>query len=246
MKLLNYPSDINQPEKPLVAEQDTIRILIGLLGFLLPILLWTGLYGYTGHTRPLSSISHYFYSRMNSAFIITLGVLAVVLLVYKGKKTEDFWLSTAAGVFALGVVLLPTNVGYPDVGQLPTYYVTFIQDNPLRNTVHFVSAAIFLGCLAVMSFWRFPQANSSDEQPKPLDRFMYRFCGVVMLLSMLVILLGINGILLSEEWFNRHQGIFWGEAVAVWAFGYSWLLKAGFFSKTVALFTGDAHQGAVA
>ncbi|RRB01176.1 hypothetical protein [Larkinella rosea] len=235
MALLEYNSNPKAPEKPVVSGQDTIRIIIGLLGFFLPFILVGGLFVYSCYPKPLSSISHYYYTRVGSIFCSTLGILAVVLLAYKGKKLIDFIFSTTAAVFAMLVVILPTNIGYKDARQLPPYFATFIADNCTRSTVHFTSAGIFLGSLALMSLLRFPKDDSSDEKPKPLDIFMYRASGLVMIVSMLIILLGANGWLIDKKWFEDHQGIFWGEAVAVCTFGYSWLLKAGFFSKTANL-----------
>jgi hypothetical protein len=234
MPILCYKDSLKEPENPTVADQDTLRIYIGLLGFSLPFILPIWLFCHSQYARPLNSISHYYYSRANSAFVITLGVLAAVLLVYKGKRRRDFWLSSTAAVSALLVILAPTNIGVK-ADAMPAYFITYLNESHTREVIHFVAAGLFLSCLAIMSYVRFPENDSSDEKPKPLDRFMYKFCGVVMGLALAFIFLGAKGILIDEAWFERHQGIFWGEAVAVWFFGYSWLLKARFFRKTLAL-----------
>ena len=230
MRFPDYHDNSSLPEKPTAIDQDTIRITIGLLGISLPFLLLAGLYVYGEQLRPLSSISHYYYTRASPAFTITLGALAIVLLAYKGKRLVDFWLSAVAGIGALMVVLFPTNMGLK--GEVsPPYYITTIVDNDFRNAFHFAAAGTFLCCLAAMSYFRFPEDDSSNEHPNQFYRVAYRTCGVVMVSAMVIIVLGVEGVLIDQKWFAAHSGIFWGEAVAVWAFGYSWLLKASFFSK---------------
>ncbi|MFN8349729.1 MAG: hypothetical protein U0X91_32310 [Spirosomataceae bacterium] len=229
-----FPARPNsEPEKKVSAEQDTLRIIVGLLGIALPIVLWAGLAGVSGYTQPLESISHYFYTRVSSIFVITMSLLAVVLIVYKGKRRRDFVLSLAAGLAALSVVFFPTtNLSPKCCADDFQYVITYIDPKKIKATLHFVSAGIFLGSLAVMSIWRFPAKDSSDEHPNQRDRILYVVCGVVMLVAMLIIFLGSNNILFDKKDFEYpNAGTFWMESVAVWAFGYSWLLKAGFFSK---------------
>lgn len=125
----------------------------------------------------------------------------------------------------------------PHCGGRPRGAVTYINPDDIYSTFHFISASIFLFCLAMMSLFRFPKDDSSNEKPNKRDKFLYRLCGVAMLLAMLVIFMGNYGILINEKYFEYpYSGTFWGEAVAVWFFGYSWLLKAGFFTKVRLLF----------
>ncbi|MGM9508794.1 hypothetical protein ACS5NO_13750 [Larkinella sp. GY13] len=230
---LEYKDDVNQPEKPVAADQNTLRIVIGLLGVSLPVILLFGLYGFSGHAKPLESISHYFYTRISSAFIITLGLLAVVLMVYKGKKPIDFFLSLIAGIFALCVVIFPTSNLSPECHHADFLYsITYIEPAQIYGEFHFFSAGVFLVALAVMSFFRFPEDDSSDEKPSVRDKVLYRTCGIIMVLALLGIGLGKLGVLFDKTFFEQpNSATFWLEAIAVWAFGYSWLLKAGFFSK---------------
>nr|WP_295922403.1 hypothetical protein [uncultured Dyadobacter sp.] len=233
-----YNSNPQDSEKETVAEQDTLRIVVGILGVLLPVILWAGLWGVSGYKCPLESISHYYYTRVNTAFSVTIGILAIVLFVYKGNRPADFILSALAGFFALCVIFFPTTNLAPECFHRDyPYSVTYINPDDIYSTFHFISAGIFLFCLAMMSLFRFPKDDSSNEKPNKRDKFLYRFCGVAMLLAMLVIFMGNYGILINEKYFEYpYSGTFWGEAVAVWFFGYSWLLKAGFFTKVRLIF----------
>lgn len=227
-----FAKNATLPEKSTTAEQNTLRILIGILGLFLPFSLWFGLYLFSHHDRPLPSISHYYFTRVNTLFTVVIGVLALVLLLYKGKKLIDFILSGTAGAFALSVIFFPTTNLTTKCSKNIDYAITYVEPDAFRETFHFISAGIFLCSLAVMSIYRFPKDDSSNEQPSSLDKFMYRLCGMVMLLALLVVFLGHQDIFFPKKYFNApYSGTFWGETIAVWAFGYSWLLKAGFFGK---------------
>ncbi len=248
------PDTTDNGNKPTMVDQSTLKILVGLLGIFLPFILWLGLLFFKNHpanNAPVESISHYYYTRMSSWFVVTLSLLAVILIFYKGKTFQDVWLSTAAGVFALIVVLLPTTNladGCNDKNFL--YAVTYIPDTAttyLRTRVHFFSAGLFLLCLAVISFWRFPKTDTSPgfAKNKKFYTTVYKVCGVIMVVAIVAILMGNYGILLKEEWFERKSGgygTFVGEAIAVVAFGYSWLLNAGFFTKIARFVFGDYYK----
>ena len=247
------PDTSDNGNKPTTVDQSTLKILVGLLGIFLPFILWFGLLAFKDHPSngaPVESISHYYYTRMSSWFVVTLSLLAVILIFYKGKTFEDVWLSTAAGIFALIVVLLPTtNLSEQCNDEDFLYAVTYIADTPttyIRTKVHYFSAALFLFCLAVISFWRFPKTDTSPgfKKNKKFYTGVYKACGVIMVVSMVAILLGNYGILLKKEWFERESGgygTFVGEAIAVVAFGYSWLLNAGFFTKIMKFVFADYY-----
>ncbi len=179
---------------------------------------------------------------MSSWFVVTLSLLAVTLILYRGKKFEDVWLSTAAGIFALIVVLVPTtNLGSKPCDKDVLYAVTYITDPAdlllkIRTGIHFLSAGLFLFCLAVISFWRFPKTDPSPEFTKNKKAYtrVYKVCGIIMVVAIVAIPLGNSDILLKGVWFDERFGGYWtfvGEAIAVCAFGLSWLLNAGFFTK---------------
>jgi hypothetical protein len=249
------PDMTDNNNKPTTLEQDTLKVLVGLLGVSLPFILWFGIYAYNDHPAgyaPLQSISHYYYTRMSSWFVVTLSLLAVILIVYRGKSFQDVWLSTVAGLCALLVVLLPTSNLVQTCGDSEHLYsVTYIPPTSatdLRTKIHFISAGLFLSCLAVISLWRFPKTDTSPQFAKnqTFYTWVYRACGVVMLVSLIGILMGSHDIILNGDWFDGRLGgfgTFVGEAIAVFAFGYSWLLNAGFFTKVKQFVFGDMYTG---
>src|SRR5688500_1097995 len=89
--------DYSEEDKIWLTGQKTLRKLVGVLGVLLPVVLYLFLLFDTGKLNPLDSISHYYMTRVSSIFVIVVSLLAIFLLVYKGKSLADFYLSAAAG-----------------------------------------------------------------------------------------------------------------------------------------------------
>lgn len=222
-------------EDPAVTSQQTLRRVIGLLGIMLPVLLYVYLYIATGfnHTKPLESISHYYYTRGNGIFIIIISMMAVFLLIYKGKNRVDFYVSSIAGIFALCVIMFPTDNITTCCDSGKEYSIAFIKEHEGRIIFHLVSAAIFLLCLAYMSFFLF---TKSDQPPtartkaKHSRNRLYRVCGVIMVLAMLVIFLGFRKVI-NEDFYDKNHLTFWMESVAVLSFGISWLTKGEMILK---------------
>jgi uncharacterized membrane protein YiaA len=217
-----------------LTNQNTLRKLVGILGMLLPVVLFFSI----DEARPLASISHYYYTRWSSVFVITVSLLAIFLIVYKGPELIDFYLSTLAGLFALCVILFPTyNLSDVCCDATVKYSITFLEENDLRVKFHFTSAAVFLLCLAFMSFFLFTKSDKSvEERPKEkqIRNRIFRICSVIMVLAMAVIVAGAIGFM-NADFYNEQHLTFWMEAVAVESFGFSWLIKGGSFKKVINL-----------
>jgi len=207
----------------------TLRKTIGILGMALPLLLIISLYIFSGFAGPLESISHYYYTRVSGVFIRIMCILAIFLIIYKGKEPIDLIVSVIAGIAALFVVMFPTdNISEICQDSAKSYSVTILSKNEFRENFHFISAAVFLGCLAYMSIFLFTKSNKSKEKRgtnKIIRNRIYRVCGVIMILAMLVIFLGGFCKLIPEDVYRSHQITFWMEALAVESFGFSWLVK---------------------
>ncbi len=211
-------------------EQDTLRKWVGILGMALPILLYLLLLFSNDSTYPLSSISHYYYTRWSSVFVIIIGVLAFFLLIYKGPDLIDFYLSTLAGLFALALILFPTSNLCSSDGK---YAVTFLPENHAREIFHYISAAIFLACLALMSLCLFTKSEEPTPEERPAEKQLrnkiFRTCGGIMIAAMLIMLIGGFFEVIPEEIYERYRLTFTMETVAVESFGISWLIKGGSF-----------------
>ena len=87
--------------------QKTLRKLVGVLGILLPLLVYLFLQVTDNFNSALPSISHYYFTRAASIFEIIVSLLAVFLMIYKGEKFIDYILSTIAGLSALLMLIFP-------------------------------------------------------------------------------------------------------------------------------------------
>lgn len=207
----------------------TLRKTIGIMGMALPFLLFVFLWIDNGYTMPLQSISHYYFTRVSGIFVAILSVMAIFLIIYKGKEPIDFLISFLAGIAALLVVFFPTgNITEVCCDASKTYSVTRLIPNTFRENFHYISAAVFLGSLAYMSLFLFTKSNKPSRergQRKIIRNRIYRVCGVIMILAMLVILLGGFFRLIPHNFYESNQLTFWMETLAVESFGLSWLVK---------------------
>ena len=215
-------------------KQSTLRRLVGLLGMLLPLLLWLFLFIHNGVLKPLDSISHYFYTRVGSIFIIIVSLMAIFLLVYKGYELIDFILSSIAGICALLLLYFPTSniacASEPECGSIITHLI----DNEFRITFHFIMAGMFLGSLALMSIFLFTKKDSDKDGLIMPDfkgeNIIFVVCGLLIILSMLMIATKCFGFFSLDE-FNKNNLTFWFEVIALEAFGFSWFVKGDVFEK---------------
>lgn len=202
-----------------------IRKIIGLLGILLPILV------FAFHGELLSSISHYYYANSAVFFIAILFAFGLLLISYKGyekdKDTEIFsdnLITHIGGIAAILVVLVPTacigsnSAEITNMCQLQNYPL-FGHDNDIIRLIHLASAGVFFFTMGYMSIFRFTKGKLTDEKKR--KNLIYRFCGIAVWVSI--------GILAIETIFpNFHfteYDVFIFETVSVVAFGIAWLVK---------------------
>ncbi len=203
----------------------TLRRMIGLLGTLLPFVLLFG--GYLSpHSVPMrTSISAYYYTDVGYLFVTILLATGAFLICYRGHSTNqpvnrkcwlcvyihkccpwirDDGLTSLAGALAILVAVLPATdpkQGHPD---------------PV-NYVHSVLAVAFLLTMAMMSYCQFTLGQGAANA-------LYRTCGRIIVVAIGVIL---GDYLLGRPLVHIVPTIvWWFEAVAVAAFGFSWLVKS--------------------
>jgi hypothetical protein len=190
-----------------------LRRAIGWIGTLLPIVVIAGDAAFSSGPLP-NSLSDYYYTPMRNILVGALCVLGVFLLLYDVSVRVDRWITNAAGLGVLGVAFLP---GSPPVPHLTT-------SQEVIGNLHVVFASIaFLGLAATM--WRFAYAVSDGPQappPSPRGSVFYRVSACVML--GFVLLSGV-AILLPLSIQNSTLAIYDTEALAIFTFGISWLVK---------------------
>ena len=177
--------------------QRDLRRLIGIVAMALPFLC-------LAVAGMQDSVSAYYHTRASDLFVGSLIAAGAFLLTYRGYDDTDRWLALAAGICAILVALLP--VGSP---ADPLARVGFLDLSPgLSWILHTVAAAILFLILAWMALFQFTKGNSGTDNKKKRNR-IYRYCGVLMLMGMVVVPFAI--------WL--------AETIMLTAFGVAWLVK---------------------
>jgi len=201
-------------EQPLVRSYLFLRKGVGILGVALPFVLIIGKIilespGISG------SISAYYYSVMRDVFVGSLWAIGVFLICYRYEFWDNF-LSTVAGICAIGVSLLPTT---PDVGAT--------QRQSAIGLAHTSFATGFLLILALMAILLFRRTDQENPMRRKQQRnTVYLICGIAILACVvLAALLLLVPNLPVTPWLRPLHPIFWLEAVSIFAFGVAWFVK---------------------
>lgn len=191
-----------------------MRIMIGVLGMLLPWLVALITLSWP------QSISITYYSIFAvGTFMVVLGSAGILLINYKGYEKIDDISATIAGVFGILICLFPmTYLPDPSVKT----GVLHLPSN-ISNIFHCISAVGFFGVLAFMSFFLFTKTNGEITPQKKIKNVIYRICGIGMLTSFLLFLLNF---IPNFECYNLTWII---EAIALFFFGASWIVKSDAF-----------------
>lgn len=199
------------------------RRALGILGLCLPLILILGSALPGANLEP--SISDFFHTVLRDAFVGSLFAIGVFLLAYEGydkgpdEIISDRALSTIAGIFALLVGFFPNET----LGDVSGTFVREIMSVRAAAMVHYVSAMGFLFCLAIFCFYKFARSAQPGRRP------IYMACGWIILagtvFAIIASVLKQTGSPATKAFVLDWSLVFWGEAVAIWAFSLSWLIK---------------------
>ena len=201
----------------LVISYLTLRKTLGILGISLPFVLALGNWIIFGNGLE-GSISSYYHTGMGDVFVGILFAIGLFLFSYKGYERSDDLAGDLACLFAIGVALFPTT---PENSA---------SDLALKiGIVHFAFTALFFLTLAYFALFQFTKSHP-DREPEPTIRkrqrnILYRACGIAIVLCIvLIIIVSVLPDPIATP-IREYNPVFWLEAVAVIAFGTSWLVK---------------------
>jgi hypothetical protein len=208
--------------RPYVRSYVVTRFAIGLLGIALPpalVLIEPALFD--GLPAPRGSLSAYYYSGVRELFVGGLWAIGVFLFVYKLLDVSwESLLSTLAGAAAVVVAVFPT--GLPGDGVSPTPFQAKFGESVVQG-IHYGSAGAFIGLLVPITFLfgreegRRPARPDRRRSPRFWKAFHWTCTACILAGAGLAAYAGITG--------EPDKGVLFGEWIAVWAFGASWLTK---------------------
>jgi hypothetical protein len=186
-----------------------LRLGIGMVGIWLPFVVVIGHSINMGQFTLPSSISGAYYTSMRDVFVGSMSAVGVFLIFYRSTRAADI-LGYIAGLASIAVALFPTK---PDAVDL----MVSSADSPSR-IVHAVAAGVLFLSLAVFCFFLFPSGA------KPGRKFIYYFSGTAIIAGFALAALG-SRILPPDVEATIHP-LFWGETVAIIAYGLAWFTKS--------------------
>ena len=150
--------------------------------------------------------------------MVVLGSAGILLINYKGYEKIDDSTATIAGVFAILMCLFPmTYLPEPSIKT----GILHLPSN-ISNIFHCISAMCFFGILAFMSFFLFTKSSGEMTKQKKIKNIIYKVCGIGMIGSFLLFLLNLTPIApYNLTWII--------EAIALFFFGLSWIVKSDAF-----------------
>jgi hypothetical protein len=215
-------------ERDFIVSYMFLRITVGWIGSLLPVVLLIGGTIIFRTPRP-DSMSGYYYTHMRNIFVGALCALGVFLAAYDPDDDVDRRITNVAGLCMIGVAFCPTKppVCAAAAPSCPAPQVRSLSTSQqVIGDLHLFFAAVTFIALALMAL-RFAKAEGSQyghgaksRREKRCDA-IYRTCGITILSC--VVLAGSSNLLpasVKTGW----PLLFIFEALAVFAFGWSWFV----------------------
>jgi len=197
----------------------TLRLLVGVVAFAIPLVAY-----YLARPTALESISASYHTEARDAFVGMLFIVAAFMAAYRGH-TPVQGIASKLGALAAGVVaVFPTStMKLPDLGSGP---------------VHQFAAAVLFIVLTYFCWVFWKATHASDRAVKRRRSGVYAVCGIVMAICIMTIGL-------AHWWFGEVAKTirltFWGEWVALWAFGAAWVIAG----KKLPLFSERTERPAL-
>lgn len=191
-----------------VFDYRALRLMIGIIALVLPVLVCLR------SSTPLSSISASYYTESRDTFVGLLFFVAAFLFAYNGHTATEMWVSSVACLAAIVVATFPTAC-----------------DNCASNTIgtiHYVGAATLFSILAYFCLFAFRVNTKGQPGKKKRRDVVYRICGWLIVACLLVAL--VSKFTVPEQTLVNLRVTLIIEWVALWAFGFAWLVAGKTFS----------------
>jgi hypothetical protein len=210
----------NPLQKPLpnnmIISYLTLRKAVGWLGVSLVPILVLGTFLIDHKTQIKTSASAYYYSSMRDEMTGIICGISLFLISYHGYDWLDSLASKLSGLFALGIAFFPTSSTNDKCDVI--------------SIIHYLSAAAFFITLSIISIFLFTKSHYEFLTKQKIQRnWIYRLCGIIMLVSVSCIALDSISFLHQHFPFLKYTIVY--ETIALTSFGFSWLTKGEFILK---------------
>ena len=221
------PDRVKENDNNIVLSYLTLRNLIGICGMIMPILLYFFTTRKEGEPRYEQSISEYYYTSNGDIIVVILSVLGVFLFTYNGYNWREKALTTIAAICGLGIAFSPTgkevvrssSIHFAN-SEVPMVFGWFER--------HFLFAVLFFAALAIMALKYFPKTDKQTLRTedgkmtqKAKRNLVYKICGWTIVGC--IVVLALYFIIKPDV--GDFPVVFTFEAIAVEAFGISWITK---------------------
>ena len=209
-------------KNPYVLSYLALRKIVGFLGITFPVILILGAVAFGACKGFQDSISDYHNTSMRDVFVGLLSAIPLFLFMYVAyDDIKDKIAAKVAGITGFMVAIFPDEIDKNECA------IQVLQNIPQwMATVHFISATIFFLTLAYFSIFLFTKSNQlkKDQTPAKKKRnLIYRVCGYIMIACILFLLLYFKVPVIKA---NLPQfTVLFLETIALWAFGFSWIVK---------------------
>jgi hypothetical protein len=199
-----------------VFEYRTHRLVMGLIALSLPLIV-SAL-----SSEKLASISASYHSEARDWLVGLLFVVGAFLLSYNGHTPRQSAISKIAAFAAAGIAIFPTACR--TCATTPT------------TVLHFVCATVLFSSLAYFCLGPFREKLLGSGGKKRLRRRIYLACGLTMIACMVTI--AAANLLLPAPAVAALRIVYWGEAIALFAFGIAWFVSG----KALGLLADEEEQ----
>jgi hypothetical protein len=198
-----------EPPNDLVISYLALRRAVGIIGMALPFVVALGR---AILDRPVlqATVSDYYYTVMRDVFVGSLCAIGAFMMSYRGYDEKDWVAGRCAAVFAVGAAFFPTA---PENAA------------PLARVIGMVHLACATGLFITLAIFckLFRKSKGLRTRQKDQRNLIYGVCGLTILAC--IGLIFVYAVFLMQTPLARFQPIFWLEALAIVAFGVSWLIK---------------------
>ena len=230
---------LNPEMENLIFSPYTLRLMIGLMAFVLPPLVVIITAAIT------ISLSASYFTGARDVFVGFLFIIGAFLLAYNGRspdlppeKVSSFWKMLSqywkgAITFRIWTRKLEERA-VSFIGGLASFCIALVPSTCeacTNSRIHFAAGAILFATIAYFCLVAFTNQvkNVTEREVKKRRRArIYMICGWGIVLVMLG--LGVVHFATSSDWQKAWSPTFWGETIALMLFGFSWMTASKVFT----------------